>query len=169
MLTDASRSSQDNPLQLPLNKCAVVGNGGILRGSKCGKDIDRADFIMRWETTSPHVCNTGAADAPGWREPVSEMENWFMERGQEGNRVTWVQRRGVEKGPACLGCGQVLCINNAWKVSISCYVCVLSHLDAIFRRFQWSIWRTWEPKPIWLQPTPASSRTGKRVVLAWAG
>lgn len=42
-----SPSAQDNPLQLPLKKCAVVGNGGILRHSKCGKDIDQADFIMR--------------------------------------------------------------------------------------------------------------------------
>ncbi|XP_068611426.1 alpha-N-acetylneuraminide alpha-2,8-sialyltransferase [Brachionichthys hirsutus] len=39
--------AQDNPLHLPLKKCAVVGNGGILRHSECGKDIDRADFIMR--------------------------------------------------------------------------------------------------------------------------
>lgn len=38
---------QDNPLQLPLKKCAVVGNSGILRHSSCGKDIDQADFIMR--------------------------------------------------------------------------------------------------------------------------
>lgn len=44
---DASGSSQDNPLKLPLRKCAVVGNGGILRRSRCGKDIDQADFIMR--------------------------------------------------------------------------------------------------------------------------
>lgn len=41
--------AQDNPLQLPLKKCAVVGNSGILRHSKCGQDIDQADFIMRWE------------------------------------------------------------------------------------------------------------------------
>lgn len=39
--------AQDNPLQLPLKKCAVVGNSGILRHSGCGKDIDQADFIMR--------------------------------------------------------------------------------------------------------------------------
>lgn len=39
--------AQENPLQLPLKKCAVVGNGGILRHSKCGRDIDQADFIMR--------------------------------------------------------------------------------------------------------------------------
>uniref|UniRef100_A0A3B3ZRY7 Uncharacterized protein n=1 Tax=Periophthalmus magnuspinnatus TaxID=409849 RepID=A0A3B3ZRY7_9GOBI len=39
--------SQDNPLPLPLKRCAVVGNGGILRHSKCGRDIDQADFIMR--------------------------------------------------------------------------------------------------------------------------
>ncbi|XP_004548324.1 alpha-N-acetylneuraminide alpha-2,8-sialyltransferase [Maylandia zebra] len=38
---------QENPLQLPLKKCAVVGNGGILRHSKCGRDIDQADFVMR--------------------------------------------------------------------------------------------------------------------------
>nr|XP_061815871.1 alpha-N-acetylneuraminide alpha-2,8-sialyltransferase-like [Nerophis lumbriciformis] len=38
---------QTSPLQLPLKKCAVVGNGGILRHSQCGRDIDRADFIMR--------------------------------------------------------------------------------------------------------------------------
>ncbi|XP_033832123.1 alpha-N-acetylneuraminide alpha-2,8-sialyltransferase [Periophthalmus magnuspinnatus] len=38
---------KDNPLPLPLKRCAVVGNGGILRHSKCGRDIDQADFIMR--------------------------------------------------------------------------------------------------------------------------
>lgn len=81
---DASRPFQDNPLQLPLKKCTVVGNGGILRRSKCGKDIDQADFIMRWETTSPHVCNITKAvlDAHwlGWRELVLEME-------REGERL----------------------------------------------------------------------------------
>ncbi|KAK6314596.1 hypothetical protein J4Q44_G00141250 [Coregonus suidteri] len=35
------------PLQLPLKKCSVVGNGGVLKHSGCGKDIDQADFIMR--------------------------------------------------------------------------------------------------------------------------
>ncbi|MEQ2243289.1 Alpha-N-acetylneuraminide alpha-2,8-sialyltransferase [Ilyodon furcidens] len=39
--------ADSNPLKLPLKKCAVVGNGGILRHSKCGRDIDQADFIMR--------------------------------------------------------------------------------------------------------------------------
>ncbi|KAM4711520.1 alpha-N-acetylneuraminide alpha-2,8-sialyltransferase [Anableps anableps] len=38
---------QKIPLKLPLKKCAVVGNGGILRHNKCGRYIDQADFIMR--------------------------------------------------------------------------------------------------------------------------
>ncbi|MBN3310468.1 SIA8A sialyltransferase, partial [Amia calva] len=38
---------QETPLQQPLKKCAVVGNGGILKHSGCGKDIDQADYVMR--------------------------------------------------------------------------------------------------------------------------
>ncbi|KTF75171.1 hypothetical protein cypCar_00036789 [Cyprinus carpio] len=38
---------QDTPLQLPLKKCSVVGNGGVLKHSGCGKEIDQAEFIMR--------------------------------------------------------------------------------------------------------------------------
>ncbi|XP_074977819.1 alpha-N-acetylneuraminide alpha-2,8-sialyltransferase isoform X1 [Caretta caretta] len=38
---------QATPLQLPLKKCSVVGNGGILKKSGCGRQIDQADFVMR--------------------------------------------------------------------------------------------------------------------------
>ncbi|XP_016418742.1 alpha-N-acetylneuraminide alpha-2,8-sialyltransferase-like isoform X2 [Sinocyclocheilus rhinocerous] len=40
---------QDTPLQLPLKKCSVVGNGGVLKHSGCGKEIDQADFIMSFQ------------------------------------------------------------------------------------------------------------------------
>ncbi|KAJ7402496.1 hypothetical protein BTVI_85910 [Pitangus sulphuratus] len=40
-------SFQATPFQLPLKKCSVVGNGGILKKSGCGKQIDQADFVMR--------------------------------------------------------------------------------------------------------------------------
>ncbi|XP_072014270.1 alpha-N-acetylneuraminide alpha-2,8-sialyltransferase-like [Amphiura filiformis] len=32
----------------PYNVCSVVGNGGILNGSKCGKQIDNADMVLRF-------------------------------------------------------------------------------------------------------------------------
>ncbi|XP_056603434.1 alpha-N-acetylneuraminide alpha-2,8-sialyltransferase [Triplophysa dalaica] len=38
---------QDTPLQFPLKKCSVVGNGGVLKHSECGREIDQADFVMR--------------------------------------------------------------------------------------------------------------------------
>ncbi|KAM9684024.1 alpha-N-acetylneuraminide alpha-2,8-sialyltransferase isoform 2-T2 [Dama dama] len=44
---DGGRNLQATPFQLPLKKCAVVGNGGILKKSGCGRQIDEADFVMR--------------------------------------------------------------------------------------------------------------------------
>ncbi|XP_063785465.1 alpha-N-acetylneuraminide alpha-2,8-sialyltransferase isoform X2 [Pseudophryne corroboree] len=38
---------QETPFKLPMKKCSVVGNGGILKGSRCGKNIDEADFVIR--------------------------------------------------------------------------------------------------------------------------
>ncbi|XP_071988273.1 alpha-N-acetylneuraminide alpha-2,8-sialyltransferase [Engystomops pustulosus] len=38
---------QDTPIRLPLKRCSVVGNGGILKGSRCGRQIDQADFVIR--------------------------------------------------------------------------------------------------------------------------
>ncbi|KAM3924497.1 alpha-N-acetylneuraminide alpha-2,8-sialyltransferase-like [Leptodactylus fuscus] len=36
-----------SPFTKPIRHCAVVGNGGILRNSSCGEDIDKADFVFR--------------------------------------------------------------------------------------------------------------------------
>ncbi|XP_015708920.1 alpha-2,8-sialyltransferase 8F isoform X1 [Coturnix japonica] len=37
-----------SPLSVyPFKNCAVVGNGGILKNSSCGAEIDRSDFVFR--------------------------------------------------------------------------------------------------------------------------
>uniref|UniRef100_A0A670IW59 ST8 alpha-N-acetyl-neuraminide alpha-2,8-sialyltransferase 6 n=1 Tax=Podarcis muralis TaxID=64176 RepID=A0A670IW59_PODMU len=35
------------PLDYPFKNCAVVGNGGILKNSSCGAEIDKSDFVFR--------------------------------------------------------------------------------------------------------------------------
>lgn len=35
------------PLKYPFKHCAVVGNGGILKNSSCGAEIDKSDFVFR--------------------------------------------------------------------------------------------------------------------------
>ncbi|XP_053114699.1 alpha-2,8-sialyltransferase 8F isoform X1 [Hemicordylus capensis] len=35
------------PLGSPFKNCAVVGNGGILKNSSCGAEIDQSDFVFR--------------------------------------------------------------------------------------------------------------------------
>ncbi|KAM3926159.1 alpha-N-acetylneuraminide alpha-2,8-sialyltransferase [Leptodactylus fuscus] len=54
---------QETPFKLPLKRCSVVGNGGILKGSRCGQQIDEAHFVIRCNLpplTTDYTLDVGA-------------------------------------------------------------------------------------------------------------
>ncbi|XP_033636212.1 sia-alpha-2,3-Gal-beta-1,4-GlcNAc-R:alpha 2,8-sialyltransferase-like [Asterias rubens] len=57
-------------------RCSVVGNSGILSNSKCGKEIDQSDYVIRsnFPPIRPHV-----ADA-GWKTNITTMNPSIIQR-----------------------------------------------------------------------------------------
>ncbi|XP_048466521.1 alpha-N-acetylneuraminide alpha-2,8-sialyltransferase [Rhincodon typus] len=82
---------QDTPFQLPLKKCSVVGNGGILKESNCGSQIDKADFVMRCNL--PPLSNEYTKDA-GYRTHLVTANPSIIEKRFQN--LLWSRKSFVE-------------------------------------------------------------------------
>ncbi|XP_048410462.1 alpha-N-acetylneuraminide alpha-2,8-sialyltransferase isoform X1 [Stegostoma tigrinum] len=82
---------QDTPFQLPLKKCSVVGNGGILKESNCGSRIDQADFVMRCNL--PPLSNEYTKDA-GYRTHLVTANPSIIEKRFQN--LLWSRKSFVE-------------------------------------------------------------------------
>lgn len=57
-------------------RCAVVGNGGILNGSRQGQNIDAHDYVFRY-----------VGQGPGRKQERSWVESWSPARPPEGSII----------------------------------------------------------------------------------
>ncbi|XP_078684720.1 alpha-2,8-sialyltransferase 8F-like isoform X2 [Branchiostoma floridae x Branchiostoma belcheri] len=66
---DRGRFPKESPFKTRhFSTCSVVGNGGILKGSGCGEEIDASEFVFR--------CNTAPLDNIYW-EDVGKRTNFI--------------------------------------------------------------------------------------------
>eukprot|EP00058_Branchiostoma_floridae_P013646 XP_002599134.1 hypothetical protein BRAFLDRAFT_225166 [Branchiostoma floridae] len=67
--------TQESPFKDRLfNTCSIVGNGGILKGSGCGEEIDASEFVFR--------CNTAPMDEKYWKDIGTKTTLITMNPGQ---------------------------------------------------------------------------------------
>ncbi|XP_072043385.1 CMP-N-acetylneuraminate-poly-alpha-2,8-sialyltransferase-like isoform X2 [Amphiura filiformis] len=97
------------------NTCAVVGNGGILKNSRCGKEIDSMDFVLRFNMAALK----GYTDDVGFNTTIMSINTegigWMI--GNLTNGTDLLRKAEMQENLYCLPANSILWYMKHTKTS----------------------------------------------------
>nr|XP_055043591.1 alpha-2,8-sialyltransferase 8E-like isoform X1 [Misgurnus anguillicaudatus] len=97
-----------------LGHCAVVGNAGILKNSSCGKEIDSADYVIRFNMAPINDSDVGLKTDLITVNPsqLARYKNFMSNPGPLLERVSVYGNSSIISSPFVYASNTELCVNS---------------------------------------------------------